>query len=106
MFDAELYRDKAEVEQWKQRDPIALFQRRLREARATRPMTISTRSKTLSRTRSTRRCEFAEAGTWEPVEDLLKDVYAASTAPVTRAKRRSWPRRPIARPFGGDSGRR
>src|SRR5690606_38872520 len=25
MFDAELYRDKSEVEQWKQRDPIATF---------------------------------------------------------------------------------
>jgi pyruvate dehydrogenase E1 component alpha subunit len=29
MFDAELYRDKTEVETWKQRDPIALLAARL-----------------------------------------------------------------------------
>jgi pyruvate dehydrogenase E1 component alpha subunit len=29
MFDPELYRDKAEVEKWKQRDPIDLFQKML-----------------------------------------------------------------------------
>ena len=32
MYDAELYRSKQEVAQWKQRDPIALFERQLREA--------------------------------------------------------------------------
>jgi hypothetical protein len=26
MFDAELYRDKAEVEEWKKRDPLLLLQ--------------------------------------------------------------------------------
>ena len=31
MYDPELYRTKAEVEQWKQRDPIDLFEARLRE---------------------------------------------------------------------------
>src|SRR5512145_726238 len=31
MYDAELYRTKEEVEEWKRRDPIVLFQRRLRE---------------------------------------------------------------------------
>ena len=32
MFDAELYRDKSEVEVWKQRDPIATFSAQLKEA--------------------------------------------------------------------------
>ena len=31
MYDAELYRTKSEVEQWKRRDPISLFTARLRE---------------------------------------------------------------------------
>ena len=32
MFDPELYRDKAEVEAWKERDPIATYSARLRDA--------------------------------------------------------------------------
>ncbi len=31
MYDPELYRDKAEVEAWKERDPLVLWERRLRE---------------------------------------------------------------------------
>ena len=31
MYDPELYRDKAEVEQWKKRDPIAAFAARLQD---------------------------------------------------------------------------
>ncbi len=36
MFDPELYRDKAEVERWKQRDPIGALEDRLATRRATR----------------------------------------------------------------------
>ena len=32
MFDPELYRDKAEVAEWRKRDPIAIFSRWLLEA--------------------------------------------------------------------------
>jgi pyruvate dehydrogenase E1 component alpha subunit len=32
MYDPELYRDKHEVEDWKTRDPVALFEARLRQA--------------------------------------------------------------------------
>ena len=32
LYDPELYRDKAEVERWRQRDPIELLARRMREA--------------------------------------------------------------------------
>ena len=31
MYDPELYRDKREVEQWRQRDPIILYRTRLLE---------------------------------------------------------------------------
>ena len=75
MFDAELYRDKAEVETWKQRDPIRLLAGRLAEAglldapaRAALDAQVETEM--------AEAVAFAEAGTWEPVEHLTRDVYA------------------------------
>src|SRR6185295_9030404 len=75
--DPELYRSKEEVETWKQRDPIALFVARLREwgllddARL-REIDASVEDEVEAAVR------FAEAGPWEPVEDLTRDVYAAT----------------------------
>jgi pyruvate dehydrogenase E1 component alpha subunit len=75
MFDPELYRDKAEVEAWKTRGPIHTFTARLKtqgllsedeflalDARAQAEVDAAV--------------AFAEAGTWEPVEELLRDVHA------------------------------
>jgi pyruvate dehydrogenase E1 component alpha subunit len=75
MFDPELYRDKAEVERWKARGPIHTFSARLK---AQRDLTEDEfleldRAATAEVQRSV---EFAEAGAWEPVEDLLKDLTA------------------------------
>jgi len=74
MFDAELYRDKAEVEEWKQRDPIHLCASRLeaegvvdRAARAALDAEVEAEIAGA--------VAFAEAGTWEPVEHLTRDVY-------------------------------
>jgi len=74
MYDAELYRTKEEVEQWKQRDPILLWQRWLREQgwlgdddMAAIETEVAAKVKAA--------VDFAEQGLWEPVEDLLKDVY-------------------------------
>ncbi|MDP1692077.1 MAG: pyruvate dehydrogenase (acetyl-transferring) E1 component subunit alpha [Burkholderiaceae bacterium] len=79
MFDAELYRDKAEVERWKQHGPIhtftdklkaaglideADFQRLDREAEAEVDAAVA----------------FAEAGSWEPVEQLCADVLTPAPA--------------------------
>jgi len=79
MFDAQLYRDKAEVEAWRERGPIIRlttqlkaaglmteddFQRLLREADAEVEGAV----------------EFASAAEWEPVADLARHVYA-ETAP-------------------------
>jgi pyruvate dehydrogenase E1 component alpha subunit len=75
MFDAELYRDKAEVERWKTRGPIHTFSARLK---AQGDLTEE-RFLQLDRAATEeveRAVAFAEAGTWEPVEDLAKDVYA------------------------------
>jgi pyruvate dehydrogenase E1 component alpha subunit len=66
MFDPELYRPKSEVEEWKKRDPLrAVPQAELREldARALREVDDAV--------------AFAEAGTWEPVADLAKDLVTA-----------------------------
>jgi pyruvate dehydrogenase E1 component alpha subunit len=74
MFDAELYRDKAEVELWKRRDPIVAFAARLKEAGDLTDETLAALDAEIAA--EIARCvDFAEAGDWEPVEDLLKDVY-------------------------------
>ncbi len=76
MFDAELYRDKAEVEEWKKHGPIHNLTGRLKvmawlteedfqtiDAEALREVDAA--------------IAFAEASPWEPVETLTRDVYAA-----------------------------
>jgi pyruvate dehydrogenase E1 component alpha subunit len=70
MFDAELYRDKAEVEQWKQRDPILL----LRQRTLTDDAAFAALDDEVLR-EVAHAVAFAEAGTWEPIEQLTRDVY-------------------------------
>ena len=72
MFDAELYRSKAEVERWKQRCPIAGF-----SARAICEGWLMPEMIDAIETEVAQAVEFAEAGTWEPVETLTSDVYTA-----------------------------
>jgi TPP-dependent pyruvate/acetoin dehydrogenase alpha subunit len=74
MFDAELYRDKAEVERWKERDPIATFTAALKERGVATDALIAAIEVSVS-DEIDRAVQFAEAGSWEPVNDLLKDVY-------------------------------
>lgn len=73
MYDAELYRSKAEVEEWKKRDPIELFLVRARE----RGLLTDTDLADVEQRVASEIAEaiaFAEAGPWEPVDDLTKDV--------------------------------
>lgn len=74
MFDAELYRDKAEVEQWKQRDPIAAAAARLTSQGVVDAALLAAIEASVA-DEVALAVEFAESGTWEPVSDLLKDVY-------------------------------
>jgi TPP-dependent pyruvate/acetoin dehydrogenase alpha subunit len=74
MFDAELYRDKAEVETWKQRDPIRLLADRLAESGLLNPADRAGLDDRVEREMA-QAIAFAEAGTWEPVEHLTRDVY-------------------------------
>jgi pyruvate dehydrogenase E1 component alpha subunit len=74
MFDAQLYRHKQEVEAWKLRDPIMLWIERLRTADRLTETELLAIEATV-RTEVDDAVAFAEAGTWEPVELLLRDVY-------------------------------
>jgi pyruvate dehydrogenase E1 component alpha subunit len=74
MADPELYRGKAEVEAWKARDPIATFAARLQaEGQLTEADMASLEADVAAEIEEAVR--FAEAGPWEPVEDLTRDVY-------------------------------
>ncbi len=73
MFDPELYRDKAEVERWRQRDPIRLFTEKcLGDGTFTQADVAAI--ETSAQEEVARAVEFADAGTWEDVADLERDV--------------------------------
>ncbi|TAJ22506.1 MAG: pyruvate dehydrogenase (acetyl-transferring) E1 component subunit alpha [Nitrospirae bacterium] len=74
MYDAERYRTKEEVEQWKQRDPIVIFEGLLREWKCLTSDDLA-RMEAAIAAEIADAIAFAEAGPWEPVEDLTKDVY-------------------------------
>jgi pyruvate dehydrogenase E1 component alpha subunit len=75
MFDPELYREKSEVEEWKKRCPIETFSGRLR-ARGELDDEMLAAIEERVATEIDGAVEFAEAGSWEPVEDLLRFVYS------------------------------
>jgi len=70
MFDAELYRDKAEVEEWKKRDPFAVLRRHSGIGDVDFG---SLDAAVLSEIAAA--VAFAESGTWEPIDQLTRDVY-------------------------------
>lgn len=75
MFDAELYRKKEEVEEWKKRDPIPAFTKTLREHH----LLLESELKELEdkvEAAIQKAVAFAEAGTWEPVDQVTKFVYS------------------------------
>jgi pyruvate dehydrogenase E1 component alpha subunit len=75
MFDPQLYRDKSEVEEWMERDPIPSFRDWAISAGEIHESDVKTIEERWRR-RSPEAVTFAEAGSWEPVADLLKDVGA------------------------------
>jgi pyruvate dehydrogenase E1 component alpha subunit len=78
MFDAELYRDKQEVERWKQHGPIHTFTDKLKAAQMMTEADFERLDAEVGQEVEAA-VAFAEAGTWEPVEQLTRDVLAAST---------------------------
>jgi pyruvate dehydrogenase E1 component alpha subunit len=75
MFDPQLYRDKAEVEAWKARDPIARFAGWCREANLLHEPDVAAIEAAVG-AEVDAAVAFAEAGTWEPVESLTRHVLA------------------------------
>lgn len=73
MFDAELYRDKEEVERWKRHGPIHTFTDRLKAAQMMSEADFERLDAQASQEVDAA-VAFAEAGTWEPVEQLAIDV--------------------------------
>jgi pyruvate dehydrogenase E1 component alpha subunit len=77
MYDAELYRSKAEVERWRRRDPIDLFVARLRELKLLDDAGLA--QLTLEADRVVDEAVAAAvAAPLEPVADLCRDVLAAT----------------------------
>jgi len=74
MYDPELYRDKAEVELWKTRDPLDLLRARLEEAGAVDAAWLHSVDGEVE-DEIDAAVEFAESGTFEPVEELTRFVY-------------------------------
>ena len=74
MFDAELYREKAEVEEWKKRDPIPKFREYLLKENLINEAELQEIEEKVN-TEIQKAVDFAEAGTWEPIEELTRFVY-------------------------------
>ncbi len=73
MFDPELYRSRAEVEQWKKRDPIATFEKRMQGVIGAADIAAIEAEVADEIAKA---CAFAEASPLESVDDLLLDVRA------------------------------
>jgi TPP-dependent pyruvate/acetoin dehydrogenase alpha subunit len=73
MYDPDRYRDKAEVEAWKKRGPIETFPRRLQH----QGLLSEAERKRMDEEVAAEveaAVAFADAGAWEPVEDLTRFV--------------------------------
>ena len=79
MFDSELYRTKDEVAEWRERDPIELLAGRMTAAGL-----LDEAGRAALEAEVTAEVEaavaFAEAGTWEPVEELTRFVTSERRA--------------------------
>ncbi|MEO1292228.1 MAG: pyruvate dehydrogenase (acetyl-transferring) E1 component subunit alpha [Pseudomonadota bacterium] len=75
MFDAQLYRDKAEVIEWRKRGPIVRFQRWAIENGFLREEDVTALEAAID-TEIDDAVAFADAAEWEPVADLERHVVA------------------------------
>lgn len=76
MADPDLYRSKEEIEQWKERDPIGLFDARLRQQGLLDDAKLAELEREIA-AELDEAIALAEDAPWEPLEDLTKDVYAS-----------------------------
>ena len=79
MFDPQLYRDKAEVEQWKARGPIHTYSAQLKaEGLLDEPGFLEILAEVDAEVEAA--VAYAESGSLEPLEDLSHDVYTPRPA--------------------------
>lgn len=79
MFDAEQYRTKDQVAAWRQKDPLINFPALLKEQGLLSDDDMAEMErKVLAEVEES--VAFAEAGTWEPIEDLERFVYTEVTS--------------------------
>ena len=74
MYDPDLYRTKEEIERWKQHDPIPALTERLRSAELLGDEDVEELERSIAR-EIDEAIAFANAGTFEPVEELERFVY-------------------------------
>ncbi|HEX6875606.1 MAG TPA: pyruvate dehydrogenase (acetyl-transferring) E1 component subunit alpha [Nocardioidaceae bacterium] len=81
MFDPELYRDKAEVAEWRKRDPIELLATRMKQDDE---LTDSDREAMRAQVEAEidQAAQAAEGAPLEPVEELTRFVYTEGTGGV------------------------
>jgi pyruvate dehydrogenase E1 component alpha subunit len=80
MYDAELYRDKDEVERWKQRDPLTLFTLELRSRKLASEEELAQLERDAVETVA-EAVRVADEGPLEPVEDLMRHVHTREIVP-------------------------
>jgi pyruvate dehydrogenase E1 component subunit alpha len=80
MFDPQLYREKAEVEEWKRRDPIDRLALWMRETRQLHDSDLAAIEAQVA-SEIEHSVTFAESGHWEPAAELTRDVYASEGVP-------------------------
>ena len=80
MFDAQLYRERDEVERWRERCPIRRLWRWLEDSGMAHAGQLAA-VEAAADAEIAAATAAAEAGTWEPVEDLARDVYANGGRP-------------------------
>ena len=79
MYDPELYRDKAEVEHWKERDPLLLLAAQLRGDDALDDRALAALEAEVA-AEIDAAVAAADAGTLEPIEDLTRFVHSMPEA--------------------------
>ncbi|SMF81012.1 pyruvate dehydrogenase E1 component, alpha subunit [Tistlia consotensis] len=79
MFDAQLYRDKEEVESWRAKGPIRRFRTWLEESGLLHPQDLAGIEAAIE-AEIEEAVRFAEAGGWEPVGELERFVYSEGAA--------------------------
>jgi pyruvate dehydrogenase E1 component alpha subunit len=75
MYDPDLYRDKAEIERWKERDPLLVLEARLRAVDELDDAAL-TEMETDVAAEIDDAVAFAGSANDEPVEDLMRFVYS------------------------------